>query len=318
MVTSASSNIAENESLEEQRQQVLELARRLDRLGRRAEMFLSRQFQQLEEELEEFEREKSAWRRQQQREMAQLERQRTELAGMANGRQPVKAVTTDVARRSVERRSSSAGISRERASERRILEQTARDSGVDPIRLLMQPGTAGPAMIASLLLEFSRLNRLIGGGGIRFELAESRLPPRRMFARKDSGVIVQLDGFSRMPLTESDAGGTFDVDTDEHLENWLTFKTQILQSALKDIQLVAASREAQPAPRHPQSRSLILESILRASDLELKDTDQNSRRPDPLRVNRRIDVVRQQVERLEISAESLSGSSGFRLHVSLQ
>lgn len=304
------------DTTESSRSDVLEMARQLDRFGRRAEQFLSFQLQLLERSIDEFEQEKLAWRRQQQREQSQLEKLRQEVAlerrsagreGAFPGLRGVSRLTT-----------ASGGLPEHRELAPATPEELARQSSVNPIRILMHPGSAGADAIASWMFEFSRLSLEIGGGGTRFEIVESRLPPRRLFGRRESGVIVELDAFSCLSLTEAATQGTFEVDKSEHLECWIAFKSQLLQSSLIKSELETAFRDSRIEARHMASRTLMTDAIRQAAQATLNGVDEHRHLRTAFRVSHGIDSVRQQLERLESRTETLLSQHGFRVHVSLR
>ncbi len=297
------------------RGQILELARSLDRLGRRADQFLSQQLQQLEIAVDDLERERAAWRRQQQREMLQLEKQRAELIRLRRfGGERTGIPDYSSLEPKLEPNDECADAASGTVPP--SPEQSAAESGANPIRILLQPGSANASQIGMLLLEFSRLNRETGGGGVRFEIAESRLLRARWFGKNASGVVLEIDGFSCLPLTDHSVQRILDVDTSEYLDNWMAFKTQLVQSPLTNRELELSFREALVAPRHLESRALILEATTRAVEAAAATHDHRYTRP-AYRPGRRLDAVQLQVARLEHCVDCLSSECGLRIHVAL-
>lgn len=305
------------ETLEESQQTVLETARQLDRFGRRVEQFLTHQLQQLEQAIDEFEQEKLAWRRQQQREQSQLAKLRQELArerrvpdrdGVPLRSQSREFI--DTPKDFSHQRPMSSGLDSP--------ELLARRSDINPIRILLHPGSANGTQIGAWLFEFSKLDREIGGGGTRFEIVESRLPPKRLFGRRDAGVVVELDAFSCLPLTEADTEGEFEVDKSEYLECWIAFKALLLSSSLMNVELDECFKDSRIAPRHHESRSLLLDAIAQANHASLTGVDENQHLRTAFRVSRGVDTVRKQLERLENCTDTLFSQYGFRIHVSLR
>ena len=211
------------------RQELLELARNLDRFGRRAEQFLCQQLEQLETARDDFEREKAAWRRQVRRESRQLAEQRDAL-----DRQRVQAPN---------HRSSTAQC---RADELelpgQIAASAARASGKEPLRILLTPGNADSSQLGLLLFELSQLNRSMGGKGLAFELSEVRRPRRRLMRRSRQSEqpewILELTASSVLPLAPRGSHVALDVDVTERMEQWITFKSRLLQSSLVNDKLV--------------------------------------------------------------------------------
>lgn len=297
------------------RGQILEMARSLDRIGRRADQFLSQQLKQLQIAVEDLDREKSAWRRQQQREMMQLQKQREELIRL----RPLSGQAIGIAApASVQQLPEAIPGNMDPASGTAPLspEQAASESGANPIRILLQPGSANAGQIGMLLLEFSKLNRESGGGGVRFEIAESRLLRTKWYGKTAPGVVVELEGFSSLPLTDNAWQGVLEIDTSEYLDSWVAFKTQIVQSSLTNRELEMSYCEALVAPRHLESRALILEASFRAAEAAAVTSDHQYTRP-TLRDGRRIDAAWLQVARLKHCVDCLVSECGLRIHATL-
>ncbi len=294
--------------------QILEMARSLDRIGRRADQFLSQQLTQLQIAVENLDREKSTWRRQHRREVMQLQKQREELirlrlsSGQAIGDSRVSADPLQI--------EIPEDLDAARGTVPQSPAQAAEESGTNPVRILLQPGSANAAQIGMLLLEFSNLNRESGGSGVRFELAESRLPRSRWYGNSSPGVVVELEGFSLLPLTDSAVQGVLEIDTSEYLDSWVAFKTQIVQSWLTSQELDVSYSRATVAPRHLESRALILEAASRAAEAAAVTRDHHYTRP-AFRAGRRLDAVWLQTARLEHCVDCLVSECGLRIHVTL-
>jgi hypothetical protein len=277
---------------------LLNFARRLDRFGRDAEQFVSQQLEQLEIAINEFERDKAAWRRQLRRESSQLAEQREQLEQL--------------------RESLGDGVSGSEYRvrfKRELAERDARKSGTAPIRVLLQPHAASSMQVAVLLFEISKLNRDMGGQGVRFEVAEVRGPRRRLLARNvpaESGAeIFELHGFPTLPLVARGNHVTLDVDITDRVEEWILFKTRLLQSALADGDLVTHYSRCRPVERNEETRRFIREAT---RPQERRNSRENE--PDPysgaaLLPGSQIDVVRQQILRLESCYDRLHGDSGL-------
>lgn len=299
--TSLESEVRSHQSAET-RQQLLAFARHLDRFGRETEDFLSRQLEQLENAIDEFEREKAAWRRQLRRESNQLADQREQL---------VRSKTDHT-------RASDKSVNSIRLKQQ-TAEAAARKSGTAPMRILVQPQHASPMQVSVLLFEISKLNRDMGGQGIRFEVAEVRAPKKRLLARNqdsDPGSeIFELHGFPTLPLVARGNHVALDVDITDRVEEWILFKTRLLQSGMADGDLNANYRKCRPIERGAHTRSFIREATRSP-----EKTDSREHEPDPysgaaLLPNSQIDVVRQQILRLESCYDRLHSDSGLTAQI---
>lgn len=304
------------------RRQVLELARNLDRMACRAEEFLHDQLQQLETAREDLAREQAAWRRQQQRETAQIRKQRDEIVRLRRtlrtASPPGNLPLSDDPQLGPETAGETFSDSEAGAGNlSQTPDQAATQSGPGPIRILLEPGSATARQIGLLLLEISRLSRETGGAGVRFEIAETRLPRQKWFSRGAPGVILEIDGFCCLPLTSCNEYGAFDVDTTEHLDSWTIFKTRLLRSSLRNAELELSFREAQVAPRHLESRTLVLEANAYAVEAVEKSSEHRYSRP-AFRVSQGLDAVRRQLARLENCADCLVDECGLKINVSLR
>ena len=293
----------------ESRLQLLELARHLDRFGRHAEQFLRQQLEQLEREIDEFEREKSAWRRQLRRESMQLASQRAEVERLCadSSCQPPGATGDAVA---VHLR-----------NEQNSADAAARKSGEAPVRLYLQPRSASPIQVGLLMFEISKLNRDMGGQGLSFEVAEVRSPKKRLLSRNTrsdvSEEILELTGFSTLPLAARGTHVALDVDITDRIENWIAFKSRLIQSSLGHGGLAAVFKKYKTVRQDGQSRNIIHEAAGRVDDAVSQAFEQSAWSSAALFPNAVIDSVRQQVVRLEGCYERLLNDSGLRAHVEL-
>ncbi|MEQ9411740.1 MAG: hypothetical protein RIK87_28755 [Fuerstiella sp.] len=300
--------ISDPDTSRETCQELLVLARHLDRFGRDTEQFLVRQLEQLERAVKEFESEKAAWRRQLRRESSQLDAQRAELERLradANPRNPACGEPDALRNDKTALAASSA----------------ARKSGTAPIRLLLQPGTATPMQIGLLLFEFSKLNRDTGGRGIRFHVADIREPRRRFLTRPTdvpvADRILELTGLSTQPLVARGSHVDLDVDTTERIEQWIRFKTLLLQSSLVNEQLASGFRKSTPVADGDDSRDTIREATRRMEDAGFQEFDESGYSSAGLLARTAQNLVRQQMERLESCCERLREDTGLRIHVEL-
>lgn len=285
------------------RQQLLEHARNLDRFGRRAEDFLCRKFQQLEREIDEFEREKAAWRRQLRRESSQLVRQREELEQRDSERSLNKSVIRSASDR-LQRTAEAAAAK-------------ARASGRCAIRLLLGPHEATSMQVGLLMFEMSKLNRDMGGRGLRFQVAEVRMPRRRLFWRHrtvaTTGRILEITVSSMLPLMPRGSHVSLDVDATDRIEHWIAFKTRLLQSCLVKSDLLAEFNRGKRVGDN-DSCSIIREATRHVAAASSQSSDYSSASQF---ANTPIDSVQQQLDRLESCYESIKKDSGLLVHIEL-
>lgn len=282
------------------RQRLLELARHLDRLGRNTEEFLCRQLEQLEREIDEFEREKAAWRRQLHRESNQLAGQRKELERLSVS--GLKGPVGDL--------SSKSGLKQEAA------DLAARRTVDAPLRLLIQPRKASSMQVSAVLFEISKLNRDLGGQGVRFEVAEVRQPKKKLLSRKNdvdaTGEIFELHGFSALPLKARGNHVTLDVDITERVENWIAFKSRLLQSALANGDLAAVYHKSKVVERETETRSFLRDATRGQERVAFKESESIRYATGALMAASASDCIRQQVLRLESCCERLCQDAGLQ------
>lgn len=291
-----------------QHQQMLLLARRLDTIGRGTEQFLCQQLDQLERAINEFESEKAAWRRQLQRESHELARQRDEVQQLLEANTSGSPGAVDVARVSARMK-------------RSIAEADARKSAAAPLRLLLQPGNATTMQVGLLMSEISKLNRDLGGCGLRFEVDDVRLPRKRLLARMTrsdgDGEILELTAFPTLPLSGRSTHVSLDVDVTDRLEDWITFKSRLLQSSLVNKDLVQIFSHYKSVNHHGKSSSGV-KNLARRVECNDSGHDHESDYPTvALWANSSIDVIQQQMARLENCYERLSLDSGLFVHIEI-
>lgn len=284
----------------ESRQQLLELARSLDRFGRSAETFLCEQFELLERGIDEFEREKAAWRRQLRRESSQLALQREELERL-QAQASSDGSTPDVAALSVQKKRATAAA--------------ARASGLAPIKILLRPREATSMQIGQLLFEISKLNRKMGGRGVRFEAGDVRKPVKRLFRWSGetgaSGKILEVTGFSVLPLEARGSHVSLDVDTTDRLEGWISFKTWLFQSSLCNSDLATEFLTSKPVNDNPLSH-MVNDANRQVDDADFPATAYSSTSLCPYTP---INAIQQQLERLESCYESLRSDRALLVHI---
>jgi hypothetical protein len=286
-----------------QREELLAFARQLDRIGRDAEEFLSGQLQLLQKSIVEFEQEKAAWRRQIRRESSQINREREELNRL---RELIgSGASTSSADPQIQRSKAAAAA--------------ARKSGTAPLRLLLQPSAASPMQVSLLFFEISKLNRDMGGPGVQFEVADVRMQKRGLLSRhtdpESQAEIYEFHGFPRVPLKARGTHATLDEDTADRVEDWITFKSQMLQSSLADGDLAALCRKSVPIKRSPENRSFILEATRRADPERSRELARFADASSLQFGRTRIDAVNQQQLRLESCVERLSNATGLRVQI---
>ncbi len=304
MSTTSTDSQHDIDASQESRRQMLMLARRLDRFGLQAEQFLSRQLEQLERAIDEFESEKAAWRRQFQRETSQLAHLREDVP------------------QSRERDASGLTIAVASELEKRVrAESTARKSGGDPLRILLQPGQATSMQVGLLMFEISKLNRDMGGQGIRFEVDEIRVPKRRFLSWKSSkgmtGKIIELTAYSTLPLAARGRHVALDVDITDRLEDWIAFKLRLLQSSLVNENLATVFSAGRATKCNDKSRSGFLEATRHVAAVTSKSTEHSDYSGTAMLANSASDVIQQQAARLENCYDCLCNDCGLRLHIEL-
>ena len=290
-------------------QELLDLARHLDRFGRNAELFLTQQFEQLERALEEFEREKAAWRRQVRRETDLLNRQADSVRRMREQKESGKERLPTPAELKEQKRVQDA-------------KAAAGKSGELPIRMLLQPGKASLMQVGLLMFEISKLNRDMGGRGLNFDVADVRMPKKRLLARNGGpeagGEILELTGASRLPLRGRGTHVELDVDVTERIACWIAFKSQLVLSSLTSGELSTSFQKGNSVKRDAELHSVIGDAVRRADDAARQELQHGSCASGVLFANSPIDAGQQQLERLEGCAARLFQDCGLRLHIELK
>jgi len=307
-VTSAELEFDVDTTQQSQQVNMLLLARRLDTIGRRTEQFLCEQLDQLILAIDEFESEKAAWRRQFQRESHELVQRRDEL-------QQLLAANSSGAPGAIDATRGSARVQRVMA------EVNARKSGADPLRFLIQPGKASTLQVGLLMFEISKLNRDLGGRGLRFEIEDVRTPGKRLFARMTrsdcDGEILELTAFPTLPLSGRGTHVALDVDITDRLEDWITFKSRLLQSSLVNRDLDQVFSNCKSVKHIGKSGSVVREAARRA---ESNDSWKNHTSDYPstaLWAGTSVNAIQQQVARVENCCEHLSIDCGLFIHVEI-
>lgn len=286
-------------------QQLLAIARRLDRLGRSTEQFLCQQLEQLERAIDEFECERAAWQRHFKRESTQLAVQQEEFEQLLQAHAS-----------SASESHGSTVVSMQQRQE--IADRASSRSGDAPLRLLLQPGDATQMQIELLLFEMSKLNREMGGLGLRFEIDNVSVPRKRILGRKENppscGEIIELTAFSRLPLTARGRHVALDVDVTDRLIHWIAFKSRLIRSTLVDTKLALLYKKSRSMGSRGRTRGVVHEAIRRVGDA--KDL-RKSEYPSAGLLTRSYDALHQQAARLESCYQQLQIDSGLRAHVEL-
>ncbi len=288
--------------------QLLLLARRLDTIGRRTEQFLCQQLDQLERAIEEFECEKAAWRRQLRRESHELARQRDEVQQLLETNVSGSPLAVDVGRVSARMK-------------RDIADADARKSAAAPFRLLIQPGNATTMQVGLLMFEISKLNRDLGGRGLRYEIDDVRIPKKRLLARMTRSdcdeEILELTAFPTLPLAGRGAHVALDIDVTDRLEDWIMFKSRLLQSSLVNTDLEQVFRSGKSVKHHRQSSCVVKEATYCANGSRPQSVNPSDYPCATWWANTSVDAIQQQVARLENCYKQLSIESGLFIHVEL-
>ena len=297
----------DSDGLNEQRRELLDYARSLDYLGRRFERFVSMQLQQLEVAIDDFQRERAAWQRQRDRELERIREQKPQDLPKAE-ELSVAAVAG----------SSAVFDSIIFPDENGNLTPSKEISGSAsaPLKLYMQPGTASALQIGLILFEISKVNRELGGGGVRFEVGVPRVPKKPAFgggiAIDEPGAILCLEAFSCLPLL------TYDGRPTRQLQRWDYFKSQVLMSSMIDQKLGKLYEKGHDVPREHEVRELALEATRRADLANCKVDSVDERFVRRFRpAQKEKSPTHQQLERVEQVVHYLKKDCGLLLHLSL-
>lgn len=297
-----------DEKQQSQHQQMLLLARSLDTIGRRTEQFLCQQLDQLKGAIDEFECEKAAWRRQFRRESHELAQQRKEI-------QQLREANSSGSHRAIDAARSSAHMQRDSA------EVNARKSGTAPLRFLIQPGDASTMQVGLLMFEISKLNREMGGRGLRFELEDVHTPKKRLLARMTQsdcdGEIQELTAFPAIPLAGRGAHVAIDVEGTDRLEDWIMFKSRLLQSSLVNRDLARIFSNCKSVKHHRKSSSVVKEAARRAEGNGSGSNLESDYPSAALWASTSVNAIQQQMARLENCGERLALDCGLFIHVEI-
>lgn len=282
-------------------QQMLTLARELERHGRRAERFITTQLQQLELAVADLDRERAAWLRQKERETQVLEDMRLEIGQLKKkqkGKTDRSPAVVAVSKPAVPLRGSAAETS----------------LGSAPLRVLLQLGSASNTQVGLLLFEISKLNREIGGQGVRFEIkdcrlhqADSALGRIGLIKRPAEAVVLELEGFSYARL----------IDAEEAQAIWAGFKSYIVKSSLVRQELDDVFRKGTPTARDHSARHSVSDAAHRAFEANTKCYDDSRSLGPILRAAGTTDAVHQQLHRIEQLMAVLENDHYTAIHTSL-
>ncbi|HIK94189.1 MAG TPA: hypothetical protein EYG03_19770 [Planctomycetes bacterium] len=168
------------------------------------------------------------------------------------------------------------------------------------------------------MFEISKLNRDMGGRGLTFDVASVRTARRSFLSRKvgtgSEEEILELTGSSTLPLTARGRHVTLDVDVTERIENWIAFKSRLIQSSLGNGDLAAVFKKYRTVKHDGRSRCIISEASGRVDDAVSHEHDRSGYSSAALFANTPMDSVQQQVLRLESCYERLLNDSGLRAH----
>ena len=307
----SSSDATDLTSLDEERQLILGLARDLDYFGRRAERFLSLQLQQLEVAIEDFERERTAWRRQQQRVTGRIEQQRRDLEQEWERLRGQQSDAVEGTSASLSEQTRQIAVHPAARGNAQAGHSTA------PLRILLQPGSASTMQIGLLMFEISKVNREIGGAGVRFEVNGCRVPRKSAYGRHESAsaaAIMEVEAFSCRPLARVDSA---EQPATVHQRVWDTFKSRLLLSSLTNPELDKLFRKSSETARDHDSRVRAVEAARRAEDANSNCYSESRPLGPILRAVGGVDAVQQQLARLEGTAASLDDECSLAIHVSL-
>ncbi|MCA9079089.1 MAG: hypothetical protein KDA58_00960 [Planctomycetaceae bacterium] len=264
-------------------QQLLTLARRLDRFGGKLERFLSVQLQQLELAISNFERERSAWEEQRDAELAKLMQ--------ASGGHRSNGPTGD-------------GPGAGNVPAEPAIASQPGPAATAPLKIVVQPGAANEEWLAAWMLEISKLNWAFGGEGVRFEVAGCRVAKSAM----DPGdELLELEVFSRVPLIQRVNMGETLRQVSDRIDDWMRFKSSLMMTSLVDNSLAGMHRHANAVSDHD---GLVM---LRAAAYQ--EEQANAR----MRTREKEERVqpREQLLRVEATTKVLIDECETRIHVSL-
>lgn len=175
--------------------------------------------------------------------------------------------------------------------------------------------------VGLLMFEISKLNREMGGRGLRFEIEDVRTPKKRLLARltglDGDGEIVELTAFPTVPLAGRGAHVSIDVDGTDRLEDWITFKSRLLQSSLVNRDLAQSFSNCKSVKVHGKSSSVVKEAARRAESSGSVSNHESGYISAALWASTSVNAIQQQVARMENCCESLSLDCGLFVHVEI-
>ncbi|MFK7818564.1 MAG: hypothetical protein AB8G99_07590 [Planctomycetaceae bacterium] len=220
---------------------LLELARDLDRFSRRFERFCLVQLEQLDVYAQNLEREKQQFERQRSRDLKQIQDNRRAL-------QEAWAELKEGHAAAAEIEAPDFGPSEVEADVPLCMK-----SASDPLQVLLRPGNSGEMLIGQLLLSLSRLNRAHGGCGARFELSEC-------YSKTNGDMILDVHLFPAQPLVAMEEG-----DISDDILRWQKFKSALVMLPLGSG-LDKVIESANVAPRDHETAQTFLSAARRAQD----------------------------------------------------
>jgi hypothetical protein len=220
---------------------LLELARDLDRFSRRFERFCLVQLEQLDAYAQNLEREKQQFERQRSRDLKQIQDNRRALQEAWAELKEGHAAAVDI-------EAPDFGPTAEEAEEPFCMK-----SASDPLRVLLRPGTSGEMLIGQLLLSLTRLNRAHGGCGARFELSEC-------YCKSNGAIVLDMHLFPARPLVAMKEG-----DVSDDIVRWQKFKSALVMLPLGSG-LDKIIEAAEVAPRDHETAQTFLSAARRAQD----------------------------------------------------
>ncbi|QDT33368.1 hypothetical protein [Thalassoglobus polymorphus] len=278
------------------RQELLEVARRLDQTGKRFERYISMQLQQLEIAIDDFDRERDAWRRQRDRE-----------AENSNGHQP------EVQQGQLAPYEVSTGIQEYIGvpSLKKNLDLEANGSASAPLCMLFRPNQATAMQVGLLLFEISKLNREFGGGGVRFEVNHVRLSKGKQDPAHPN-VFFAVEAFSLTPLV------AYDGTPSRQLQAWQRFKSELVMSSLTDKTLEKDFNKAVKVPRDHDAAIIAFEATRRAENANNKCESSQKELPRGFKPRKTVKgTSEQQLKRVGDIVRYLKNECDLRMHLSL-
>ncbi len=179
---------------------LLELARDLDRFSRRFERFFLVQLEQLETEFQRLQQDRQQWERQRDRDLQQIQENRRALQDAWNDLRDGHA--------------DAANIQAPDLTGGDVEEEFCPKSASDPMRLIIRPGSGNEMLLAQMLLNISRLNRAIGGSGTRFELSD--------VYKVGTATLLDVHVFPVKPLSMYEGG-----EISDDVLRWQQFKSDV-------------------------------------------------------------------------------------------